>query len=342
MDVQYFAPANPRPYDDTGWTFPLMRNVQAFKVNEPACSTQPMTLLAADAAVPGTITGEGAVLIVEHTTDNTLATFRFRTRTCRCSPPRRSSRRPAGSSRRARSSCRRRPRRRASRPSVKELGLTAYAVRGHAAAEERHDLDVPAHRLRALLGAHAGRGLGAAGLRHVRRALHLLRRHEAARGQPARAVRRDRLPARRRDAAVARERAADDGRRRFRTGRRSSRPTSACRIPRTTSAAAWASRGSRNLAKFVQDGGTLIVEGSTTTLFPAYGLTSGVTVEEPGEPLRARVDPEGPVGRHEEPDRLRLRRRRRCRSTSARRPCCASAAAAGLRRAAASRSRASA
>ena len=39
--------------------------------------------------------------------------------------------------------------------------------------------------------------------------------------------------------------------------------------------------GLANLAKFVQDGGTLIVEGSTTTLFPAYGLTAGVTVEEP-------------------------------------------------------------
>ena len=23
MDVQFYAPANPRPYDDTGWTFPL-------------------------------------------------------------------------------------------------------------------------------------------------------------------------------------------------------------------------------------------------------------------------------------------------------------------------------
>ena len=37
------------------------------------------------------------------------------------------------------------------------------------------------------------------------------------------------------------------------------------------------------LAKFVQEGGTLIVEGSTSMIFPAYGLTSGVTVEEPNQ-----------------------------------------------------------
>ena len=39
--------------------------------------------------------------------------------------------------------------------------------------------------------------------------------------------------------------------------------------------------GLLELAKFVQAGGTLIVEGSTATIFPSYGLTSGVTVETP-------------------------------------------------------------
>ena len=36
-----------------------------------------MTLLAADAGVAGAIAGDGRTLIVEHTTDNTLVTFRF-------------------------------------------------------------------------------------------------------------------------------------------------------------------------------------------------------------------------------------------------------------------------
>jgi hypothetical protein len=37
------------------------------------------------------------------------------------------------------------------------------------------------------------------------------------------------------------------------------------------------------LAKFVQDGGTLIVEGSTSNIFPSYGLTPGVSVEDPSD-----------------------------------------------------------
>jgi hypothetical protein len=36
-----------------------------------------------------------------------------------------------------------------------------------------------------------------------------------------------------------------------------------------------------NLMKFVQDGGLLITEGSTSTIFPDYHLVSGVTIEEP-------------------------------------------------------------
>ena len=40
--------------------------------------------------------------------------------------------------------------------------------------------------------------------------------------------------------------------------------------------------GLANLAKFVQEGGTLITEGSTSTIFPEFGISSGVTVETPG------------------------------------------------------------
>src|ERR1043165_9535580 len=56
------------------------------------------------------------------------------------------------------------------------------------------------------------------------------------------------------------------------------------------------------LAKFVQDGGTLITEGSTATIFPEYGLTTGVTIEQPaqlfvrGSILRAKItDMKSPI-----------------------------------------------
>ena len=41
--------------------------------------------------------------------------------------------------------------------------------------------------------------------------------------------------------------------------------------------------GLTELAKFVQEGGTLITEGSTASLMAEYGLASGVTVEHPAQ-----------------------------------------------------------
>jgi hypothetical protein len=41
--------------------------------------------------------------------------------------------------------------------------------------------------------------------------------------------------------------------------------------------------GLTELAKFVSEGGTLITEGSTSTIFPEYGVTSAVSVERPAQ-----------------------------------------------------------
>jgi hypothetical protein len=57
-----------------------------------------------------------------------------------------------------------------------------------------------------------------------------------------------------------------------------------------------------NIYKFVEEGGTLITEGSTSQIFPEYNLTPGVTVETPanlfarGSILRGQVaDPRSPL-----------------------------------------------
>ena len=53
--------------------------------------------------------------------------------------------------------------------------------------------------------------------------------------------------------------------------------------------------GLAELARFVQEGGTLITEGSTSTIFPEYGVTGGITVDSPaqlfvrGSILRSKV-----------------------------------------------------
>src|SRR5499427_4413751 len=78
FSVQNYAPQNPSPYDDTGWTFQYMRDVKIVPVADRAVLDQPMTLLTADAKAPGGIDGNGSVLVVDHTADNAIVTFRFK------------------------------------------------------------------------------------------------------------------------------------------------------------------------------------------------------------------------------------------------------------------------
>jgi hypothetical protein len=61
-------------------------------------------------------------------------------------------------------------------------------------------------------------------------------------------------------------------------------------------------QGLMNLYKFVEQGGTLITEGSTSTIFPEFNLTPGVSVETPaglfarGSIIRGMVsDPRSPL-----------------------------------------------
>ena len=80
--VQNYPTANPRPYDDTGWTMQYMRNVKLHKIADKSIFEKPMTLLSSDAKASGGVTmsndGSGGTLVVEHTSDNNLMTFRFK------------------------------------------------------------------------------------------------------------------------------------------------------------------------------------------------------------------------------------------------------------------------
>jgi zinc carboxypeptidase len=81
--VQNYPVANPRPYDDTGWTMQYMRNVKLNKIADKSIFEKPMTLLASDAKASGGVEGSGSFLIVEHTSDNNLMTFRFKNKDVR-------------------------------------------------------------------------------------------------------------------------------------------------------------------------------------------------------------------------------------------------------------------
>ena len=59
FSVQNYPSANPRPYDDTGWTMQYMRNVKLHTITDKAVLDRPMTLLTADAKAAGRIEGSG-------------------------------------------------------------------------------------------------------------------------------------------------------------------------------------------------------------------------------------------------------------------------------------------
>src|SRR5215831_14244557 len=81
LDREYYNVNDPRPYDDTGWTLGAVRNVETVRVGIPdkAVLDVPMVLLTSDAQVRGKIDGPGtAAYVINHNTDNTLATLRFK------------------------------------------------------------------------------------------------------------------------------------------------------------------------------------------------------------------------------------------------------------------------
>jgi hypothetical protein len=80
LDTQYYNVSDPAPYDDTGWTMGAMRNVKTVRIVDKSVLDAPAALLTQDAAVTGQLTGPASAVayVINHNTDNTLATLRFR------------------------------------------------------------------------------------------------------------------------------------------------------------------------------------------------------------------------------------------------------------------------
>ncbi len=85
LDTQYYNPSDTRPYDDTGWSLGALRNVRTVRVTDTGVLKVPATLLTGPVKLEGRIAGANpaAAYLVNHNTDNTLATFRFRLRDVR-------------------------------------------------------------------------------------------------------------------------------------------------------------------------------------------------------------------------------------------------------------------
>jgi hypothetical protein len=80
LDTQYYNVSDPAPYDDTGWTMGAMRNVKTVRITDKSVLDAEAKLLTEDAKVTGQLTGAAAAAayVINHNTDNTLATLRFR------------------------------------------------------------------------------------------------------------------------------------------------------------------------------------------------------------------------------------------------------------------------
>ena len=278
--VQNFAPANPRPYDDTGWTFQYMRNVTLKTVSDTTVFDKPMSLLTTDAVAPGGIEGSGAAaIVVAHTTDNNLMKFRFAHANVKMQAAEEDFE-AAGRKFRAGAFIIGGADRKAIEPTLASLGLSAWAV-DSAPTVKAHDLDVPR------IGyVHAWQRTQDEGW--VRAALDTY-------GVPYTyfsdiALRDGNLRAKY-DVIIyphvgGTAQAQINGIPRVGTAPLPYRKTDATPHLGALDQAddirgGMGMEGLMELVKFVRAGGTLITEGSTASILPEFGMANGLSVERP-------------------------------------------------------------
>ena len=82
LGIQTYRASDPTPYDDTGWTFGLLRNVAVHPIADTAALSKPMALISEEVVVRGSVTGPEAgargALLVPATTESNLIGFRYR------------------------------------------------------------------------------------------------------------------------------------------------------------------------------------------------------------------------------------------------------------------------
>jgi hypothetical protein len=79
LDYQYWAANDPQKsiYDDTGWTFGELGNVQVSRVADVKVLDAAMTRVTGAVRSPGGIEGTGDVYLINHNADSALATLRY-------------------------------------------------------------------------------------------------------------------------------------------------------------------------------------------------------------------------------------------------------------------------
>src|SRR4051812_24562666 len=82
LDYQYWSPNDPQktPYDDTGWTFPELYNVQAVRVTDVKLLDARVDKVSTPfrSAQASRYPSDGSVFLINHNADTALATLRFK------------------------------------------------------------------------------------------------------------------------------------------------------------------------------------------------------------------------------------------------------------------------
>jgi hypothetical protein len=279
FSVQNFSPTNPRPYDDTGWTFQLMRNVVINTIADSGVFTQRMTKMTALTRASGGIVGTGPVVVVDHTTDNNLMTMRFRLKDVPMTAAE-AEFEVAGRKFRAGSFIIANASASQVGAVLTELGLTGVAM-ATAPTVKQHDLDIPrigyVHSwqrtqdegwVRAALDTYgvpytyfADQKLREGNLRAKYDVIIFPHVGGTAESQVNGIAMTGTAPLPYRRTAETPNLGGIDESDDIRGG--------------------MGFEGLMELKKFVEAGGTLITEGSTATIFPEYKFTSGITIETP-------------------------------------------------------------
>lgn len=82
LDYQYWSPRDPQQsvYDDTGWTFGELGNVQVVRVTDVKALDAAMEKVSGEVRSPGGVTGTGTTFLVNANADNNLVSLRYKLR----------------------------------------------------------------------------------------------------------------------------------------------------------------------------------------------------------------------------------------------------------------------
>jgi hypothetical protein len=279
FSLQNYPAANPIPYDDTAWTMPLMRNVTVKNITDKSLLDQPMTAISKDVAVPGSVHGTGDTLVVENTTDNVLATFRFRNAGVKMEAAE-DDFDLDGHHLRAGAFIIRDGADAKVRASIQELGLTAYAT--SSPSVKTHPLTIPRIGYVHSWQRTQDEGWVRAALDHYEIPYTYFADQKLRDGNLRSKYDVIIFPSIGGTSVSQVNGIPKTGPDAIPYEKTKLTPNLGVEDSSPDIRGGMGIEGLTELVKFVEAGGTLITEGSTTTILPDYGITTRVTVEHPG------------------------------------------------------------